>query len=235
MSEGCGCSTGPAGDGCADRAALIRDAFRLEWLTVGWMVIEAVVAIGSGIAAGSLSLVAFGADSVIELLSAGVLIWRLTVEIKRGQAFAVDAEERARRVAGALLFALAATVVADAVWGLWQHRSAQDSWPGLMVTVAAIPAMAWLSRRKLAVAKALASQALRADAMESITCGYLSIIVVAGLVAQRCMDAWWIDSVTSLGIVWFLVKEGREAWTGEGCGCVGPAKGCAADDRPGVR
>lgn len=86
-----------------------------------------------------------------------------------------------------------------------------------MVTAIAVPAMYWLSRRKLAVADALGSAAMRADAMERITCGYLSVVVLIGLGAQAVVGMWWIDDVTSLVIVWLLVKEGREAWMGDGC------------------
>ena len=114
--------------------ALIREAFRLEWLTIGWMSIEAVVAIGSGLMAGSLVLTAFGVDSLIELTSAGVLIWRLTVELRRGQAFSENAERLASRIAGGLLFALAAYVtVSEAAW-ISGHKPARRS-PG--------PASSW--------------------------------------------------------------------------------------------
>ena len=88
-----------------EREALIREAFKLEWLTIGWMSVEAIVALASGLAAGSLVLVAFGLDSVIELASAGALVWRLTVELRRGQAFSVNAERLASQIAGGLLFA----------------------------------------------------------------------------------------------------------------------------------
>jgi Protein of unknown function (DUF2975) len=101
---------------------LIQRAFRLEWLTVIWMMAETAVAIGAGIAAHSLLLVAFGIDSIIEIISACVLIWRLSVELRRGRAFSEAAERRASRIAGTLLFALALYVVAGAAWGLWQHR-----------------------------------------------------------------------------------------------------------------
>src|SRR5215472_15685646 len=101
-----------------DRTQLIRDAFRLEWLTIGWMVVEAVVALASGIAAGSLVLVAFGLDSVIELMSAGVLVWRLSVELRDCRASSENAERIASRIGGSLLFALAAYVIASAGWSL---------------------------------------------------------------------------------------------------------------------
>jgi len=202
-----------------ERPALIRRAFRLEYATVAWMMVEAAVAIWAGMQAASVSLLAFGIDSLIELASAGVLIWRLTVELRHGQAFAEGAERRASRMAGGLLFALAAYVVTAAGWKLWTQTGETFSWPGLVITMLAIPVMSVLARQKIAAAEALGSGAMRADAMEGVTCGWLSVVVVVGLIAQGLTDAWWVDSVTSLGIVWFLVKEGREAWSGEECCC----------------
>ncbi len=200
-----------------DRGALIQEAFRLEWLTIGWMTVEAVVAIASGLAAGSLLLTAFGLDSVIELASAGVLIWRLRVELRQGQTFSDAAELRASRIAGALLFALAAYVTAAAVWSLWTKQGETFSWPGFVVALAAIPSMRYLAYRKIAVAAKLGSRALRADAMEAVTCGWLSFVVVIALAAQWAFGAWWIYGVGSLAIVWLLIKEGREAWFHQTC------------------
>ena len=202
-----------------NRPGLIRQAFRLEWLTVGWMVIEAGVSIASGLAAGSLILLAFGLDSVIELISAGVLIWRLSVELRHGQAFSERAERLAGRIGGGLLFALAAYVVASAGWGLWAHHNERFSLPGLFVTALAIPIMRYLARHKIALADKLGSRAMRADAMESVTCGWLSLVAVVSLAVEAVTGLWWVDSVGSLVIVWFLVKEGREAWNNEDCCC----------------
>ncbi len=199
------------------RAALIQRAFTLEWITVAWMTIEAGVAIASGTIAHSLTLVAFGIDSVIELASAGVLMWRLTVEIKQGREFSEAAEERASKIAGTLLFALALYVVGSALWSLWHRQGAEFPVPGLLVALVAIPTMYMLSKAKIHVADGLGSRALRADAVEAITCGYLSIVVVVGLLSQVLFHAWWVDGVTSLAIVYFLVKEGREAWAGDDC------------------
>jgi divalent metal cation (Fe/Co/Zn/Cd) transporter len=203
----------------AERGRLIRRAFRLEYVTVAWMVAEATVATWSGVRAGSVSLLAFGLDSLIELASAGVLIWRLIVELRHGQAFAESAERTASRVAGGLLFALAAYVVAAAAWSLWTRTGQDFSWPGLMVAACAMPVMYVLARRKVAVADALGSRAMRADAMEAIACGWLSLVVVVGLVVEWLTRAWWVDAMTSLGIVWFLIREGREAWNNEECAC----------------
>jgi len=198
-----------------DRAALIRRAFRLEWLTVGWMTIEAVVALVAGIGAGSLVLVAFGLDSIIELISAGVLMWRLSTELRHGQAFSEAAERLASRIGGVLLMMLATYVVLAAGWNLWVRHGEAFSLPGLVVTILAIPIMRYLARRKIDLAAELGSRALRADAVEAITCGWLSLVAVVSLGAQAIFGFWWIDSVGSLAIVWLLVKEGREAWSGE--------------------
>jgi divalent metal cation (Fe/Co/Zn/Cd) transporter len=198
------------------RLNLVRRAFRLEWFTAGWMLIEAAVAIGAGVAAHSLSLIAFGADSLIELVSAGVLLWRLNVELRPGEEFPEKVEHRASRISAALLFVLAAYVVVNAAYGLWRREGQEFSTPGLILTVLAIPVMWWLARAKVRVAAQIGSRALRADAVESITCGYLSGIVVLGLIVQFLMpEWWWVDSNASLVIVVLLVKEGREAWEGQ--------------------
>jgi divalent metal cation (Fe/Co/Zn/Cd) transporter len=200
-----------------NRAALIEQAFRLEYVTIAWMTLEAAVAIGSGVIAGSVTLTAFGTDSLIELASAGVLVWRLNVELRHGQVFADSAEGTASRIGGALLFALAAYVVVSAGWRLWTREGAEFSLPGLIISVLAVPVMYFLSRRKLQVASWLDSRALRTDAVESITCGWLALVVVGALVTQFFIDAWWIDPLASLGVVWFVIREGREAWEGDGC------------------
>jgi len=196
---------------------MVRRAFRLEWLSAAWMLIEAMVAIGSGIAAHSLSLVAFGADSIIELASAGVLLWRLNVEMRLGEDFPEIAEHRASKTAGALLFALAAYVIASAAYGLSRHEGQEFSGPGFVLALLAMPIMYFLATAKMRIADQIGSRALRADAVESITCGYLSSMVVLGLLAQLLFGAWWIDSVASLAIVVLLAKEAREAWRGEDC------------------
>jgi divalent metal cation (Fe/Co/Zn/Cd) transporter len=203
----------------ANRADLIRSAFVLEWLTLAWVILEAAVGTWASIEAHSVSLMAFGADAVIEALSACVLLWRLNVEVRAGHTFAENAESRASKIGGALLFALAVYVVVSAAWGLWAREGQEFSTLGLAITAATIPVMYVLAKRKVAVAEMIGSRALRADAMESITCGWLSFVILAGLLVQLMLGAWWIDSVTSLAIVYFLLKEGREAWAVKECGC----------------
>jgi divalent metal cation (Fe/Co/Zn/Cd) transporter len=205
--------------GGVQRSDLIRTAFVLEWITLIWVTLEAAVGIWAAIEARSTSLMAFGIDSVIEAISASVLIWRLNVELRHGAAFSEDAERVASRVSAVLLFALAAYVVASAAWSLWTRQGEQFTAAGLAITVATIPVMYFLARRKIAIAEQIGSRALRADAVETLTCGWLSFVVVIGLSAQLAIGAWWIDSVTSLAIVYVLVKESREAWAVEDCGC----------------
>lgn len=219
-TSGCAGSCGSAesaGSIPEARTALIKRAFRLEWLTIIWMAVEAAVAIGAGLVAGSLTLLAFGLDSIIELASAGVLIWRLTVELRRGQDFSEQAERIASRTGAVLLYALALYIVTGAAWSLWMRHGESFSLPGLVIALLAMPIMTLLARRKIAIATALGSRAMRADAAESITCGWLSLVVVVGLLADRLFGAWWVDAVTSLAIVWFVVKEAHEAWSGEAC------------------
>jgi divalent metal cation (Fe/Co/Zn/Cd) transporter len=181
------------------------------------MIIEAIVATAAGIVSGSLVLIAFGLDSVVELISAGVLMWRLTVELHHGRAFSEGAERIASRIGGALLIALAAYVVITAGLNLWTRHTGEFSLTGFIVALLAIPVMRYLARGKIELANQLGSGALRADAMESVTCGWLSAVAVVSLSVRAVSGIWWIDSVGSLAIVWLLVKEGREAWQGECC------------------
>jgi divalent metal cation (Fe/Co/Zn/Cd) transporter len=102
-------------------------------------------------------------------------------------------------------------------WNLWARHTEEFSLPGFIVTLLAIPVMQYLAHEKIKLANQLGSRALRADAMESVTCGWLSVVAVVSLSAQAASGVWWIDSVGSLAIVWLLVKEGREAWRGECC------------------
>lgn len=192
------------------------------------MTIEAAVAIASGVSAHSVTLVAFGADSVIELISAGVLIWRLDVELRRGREFSEHAERRAARINGVLLYVLALYIIVSALWSLLHHRGEMFSVSGFALALLAIPIMYLLAKSKLVLAQRIGSRALRADAVESVTCGYLSFVVVIGLAAQWLVHAWWVDAATSLVIVYFIFREAREAWSGEQCGCDDSSSSCAA-------
>lgn len=200
----------------------VRAALRLEALTLAWMIIEAAVSIGAGLMAGSLLLVAFGADSVIELISACVLFARLRAEERAlpGNTEAIEVMEmRAARVAGWLLYGLSAYVILQALYGLTHRHQAETSWWGMGVAVIAAFGMPLLAKAKIRVADEIGSKALRADAMETFTCGYLSWVLLAGLAANAVFYWWWLDSTVSLAIVPLLLREAKEAITGECCGC----------------
>ncbi len=198
------------------RSELIHWALKLEGVTVAWMATEAIIAVASGLSAGDVALLAWGIDSIIELASAAVLIWRLSVEL-HGRHFAESAERTASRLTGVLLFALAGYVVISAGWSFWFRQQANFSAAGLAVSVLAVPVMYSLGTQKLQVARALESGALRADAVEAIACGWLSLVVIVDLLAELLFHVWWLDPIASLGIVWFLLKEGHEAWSAECC------------------
>lgn len=198
-----------------DRPALLRRAVALEWFTVAWMLVEAAVGIWAGVSVHSLSIVAFGIDSLIEIASAAVLLWRLISELHQHAAFADVTEQTARRLAGVLLLGLAAYIIAAAAWRLWTRTGQSFSLSGFAVTAITVPLMYWLSHRKLALADVLGSRALHADAAQSIACGYLSFAVCVGLIAQLILGAWWVDVATSVAILYFVIQEGREALAGE--------------------
>lgn len=204
-------------------AAGLRAGLRLEAVSIAWMVAEAAVSIGAGVAAGSLLLIAFGADSIIELVSAALLFWRLRRQalglLPDGEALEA-LERKVSRIAGFLLYALSAYVVAQAVYGLTHRHQAETSWPGIAVAVVAAFGMPLLARAKIRVADAIGSRALRADAMETFTCGYLSWALLAGLAANALLHWWWLDGAAALAVVPLLLKEAREAMTGE-CRCRG--------------
>ena len=201
----------------------MQTALRLEVLTIGWMLIEASVSIGAGVMAGSVLLLAFGVDSVIELISASVLFHWLRKEASgagKGGAEIEVLEHRAARIAGYLLYALAAYVVLQSGYGLLHRHTAETSWVGISVALVAALGMPVLAKAKIRVADRIGSKALRADAMETFTCGFLSWVLLAGLAANALLHWWWLDSVAALVLVPFLIKEGREALTGE-CSCDG--------------
>jgi len=195
-------------------------ALRLEVVTIVWMVIEAGVALGAGIVARSLLLFAFGIDSGIELASAIVVFRRFQIESRGrfgGELDTVKATERkTARIAGYLLLLLSAYVLVQAIFGLVSRHKAETSPVGIGLAVIAAVAMPILAKAKLQIAGKIASRSLRADAMETITCGYLAWILLAGLALNAVTHWWWVDSVASLGIIPLLVHEGWEAVADEG-------------------
>jgi divalent metal cation (Fe/Co/Zn/Cd) transporter len=205
------------------RAADLKFALLLTYITLAWMTIEGAASLLLGWVSKSLLLEAFGIDSVIELFSAVVLLWRLQVESRgRADAARVEAvEQRASRLVGYTLYFLVAYVLFNSAYGLFiAHRvtDTHESVWGIVIGLIAKIGMPILAGFKLKVAARLNSRALRADAIESITCGYLSIVLMVGLAATWLFDWWWLDSVAALALIPFLIKEGRAAISG-GCEC----------------
>lgn len=207
----------------ASRADAVRLGLLLTYITLGWMTVEGAASLLLGWASKSLLLEAFGIDSVIELFSAAVLLRRLRIEAS-GTATSeyVDlVEHRAARLIGYSLYALVAYVVLNSGYGLFIAKRITDThesvW-GILIGLVAKIGMPILAAYKLKVAARLNSGALRADAIESITCSYLSIVLMVGLAATRILGWWWLDSVAALALIPFLIKEGREAIRGQ-CDC----------------
>jgi divalent metal cation (Fe/Co/Zn/Cd) transporter len=211
------------------RDALVRAGVRVELLTIAWMLLEAAVALGAGVAARSVALTAFGLDSLIELVSGGALLWRLVTEARGSSLQRVErAEQRAAWVTGVALILLCGYVVATAALSLLTHTHAESSAVGMglaLVAVAGMPALAW---RKRALAAPLGSAALRGDAACSITCAYMAGTLLVGLTLNALFGWWWADSLAALGLLYWLVPEAREAIAGARAGH--GACTCGADD-----
>ena len=206
----------------SQRSEDVRLALLLTYITLGWMTIEGAASLLLGWASKSLLLEAFGIDSVVELFSAGVLLWRLRVEAKGNadEALVEDVERRAARLVGYTLYLLVVYVICNSAYGLFvAHRvtDTHESVWGILIGLVAKIGMPILAGFKLKVAARLGSRALRADAIESITCGYLSIVLMVGLAATWLVGWWWLDSVAALALIPFLIKEGRAAISGKEC------------------
>jgi divalent metal cation (Fe/Co/Zn/Cd) transporter len=184
----------------------------IQTLTLIWMSVEAVVSLGAAWMARSPALLAFGGDSAVELLSAGVVFWRFYAPSHRERA-----EERAGRIAGGLLFVVAAFVVTTSVLTLLGHIEARPSFIGIALLVLAAMIMPWLAAQKRQLSSAAASAALRADAAESAVCGYLALIALAGLVVNAVWKVSWADPVAALALLPLIIREGWEAWKGKPC------------------
>lgn len=203
----------------ASQSASARAGVRIEAITVVWMTIEAAVAIGAGVAAHSALLVAFGLDSVLELVTGAALLWRLWTE-QRGAALA--RVERAERIAawitGVGLMLLCVYIVGVALLDLVTRAEASTSVAGLALAAAAVigmPALAW---RKRVIARQLNSAALRGDAACSLTCAYMAGALLVGLALHMLLGWWWVESVALLAFLYWLIPEAREALEGARAG-----------------
>jgi len=196
----------------SERSRLLARGVWLEVLTIGWNAIEAFVAIGAGIAAGSVALIGFGLDSVIESISGIALYRRLTFELKGASETASEASDRrALWFVGISFYLIAAYVLYDALTSLIQRGAPESSPLGIglaAVSLVVMPLLAWAKRR---TGEALQSRALIADAAETFVCAYLSFALLLGLALNAALGWWWADPVAALLMLPLIVREGREA------------------------
>jgi divalent metal cation (Fe/Co/Zn/Cd) transporter len=200
---------------CGDAQAPARASRKVLWLqgiTLAWMLMECGVSIYAAKVAHSAALLAFGSDSLVELLSASVVLAQCIPGV-------TITGRRAGRVAGGLLFLLALIVAATAIASLMLRMKPEASPLGMAITIAALlamPGLAWLKRRE---ARRSGNIALAADAVQSATCAYLALVTLAGLAVNAVFHVAWMDSLAALVAVPILIKEGRSAWQGQNCGC----------------
>lgn len=201
-----------------DRSRLLDRGLRLEYLTVGWNIVEGLIAVGAGVAAGSVALIGFGVDSFVETISGAVLIWRLSAETRGtlDEESVERVEEQAERLVGVAFLVLAAYVAFEAVRSLLNQEAPLASPIGIALTALSIAVMLWLARAKQRTGEALGSRALIADAQQTYACWYLSVVTLVGLAVNAVFGLWWADPVAALGIVVLLIREGVEAFRGEG-------------------
>ena len=202
-----------------ERQAALTRGRRLEYLTVAWNSLEAVVSILAGMIAGSIALVGFGLDSVIETSSGVALLWRLSHANER----TADARERAERISlrivGLSFLLLAAYVAYEAVRDLWTRQAPEHSIPGIVIAALSLVVMPLLARSKRNVARLLNSSALKADSRQTDLCAYLAAILLGGLLFNFLFGWWWADPVAGIIMVPIIVREGVEALRGDPCSC----------------
>ncbi|PYT71650.1 MAG: cation transporter [Acidobacteria bacterium] len=191
---------------------IVQRVIRIQVLTLVWMTVEAGVSLGAAWAARSPALLGFGGDSAVELLSAAVVLWRF-YSPSPGE----RSEQRAARLAGGLLFALAAFVALASILTPLGHVEARSSPIGIVVLVLAAGVMPWLAKQKRQLSAATSSAALRADAAESAVCGCLALIALAGLAFNAIWGVRWADPVAALLLLPLIVREGWEAMKGKPC------------------
>lgn len=193
---------------------LRRRALALAALTIAWNVVEAVVAVAAGVAAGSIALVGFGFDSTIEVLSAWVVVWQFRAELRGG--YDEERERRALRLIGVTFFVLAAYVSVEAVRDLFFIGTEPDeSAVGIALAALSLVVMPLLAWAKNRTADQLGSPTLRADAIETLLCSWLSAALLAGLVLNATVNWWWADPLAALVIAGLATREGLEAIRGD--------------------
>ena len=196
----------------SDRAHHLRRGRRLEYFTLGWNLLEALVAVVAGGIAGSIALIGFGVDSLIECVSGAVLLWRLSSPVHDE-----SREKLALRLVGVSFFVLAAYVGVEAVKSLVTREPPDASIPGIVLSILSLIVMPLLARAKRRVAADIGSRALVADSRQTDLCAYLSAILLVGLALNALFGWWWADPVAALIMAPIIAREGVEAWRGEVC------------------
>lgn len=197
------------------RTGLIKRGQRLEYFTIGYNSLEGLVAIISGLIAGSIALVGFGFDSLIEVTSGVALLWRLNADVDEGKREQVEAV--ALRIVGVLFLALAVYVSYESIKSLWSRESPKASVTGIVLAITSLVVMPLLVRAKRKVARGISSRAMAADSKQTELCTYLSAILLGGLLVNALLGWWWADPVAALVMVPIIGKEGIEALRGEHC------------------
>ena len=208
-------TTVPAGGSVAERDGLVRRAQLLAWIGLGWHVIEAAVAIAAGVIAGSVALIGFGADSLIEVGAGVVVLWLMA----GGRSSSPRAERRAQQLIAASFFVLALYVGVEAVRDLLDGHHPEASWVGIVLSVVTLATMPPLAVAKRRVGDRLGSSATTSESRQTMLCAYMSAALLAGLAANAIAGWWWADPVAALVIAGIAVREGRDAWRGDTCGC----------------
>jgi len=207
----------PAGPTPAERARLERRARLLAWVGIGWHVVEALIAVIAGVVAGSIALVGFGADSMIEAVAGFVVVWLFTGS-RLGSS---HAERRAQQMIAVSFYILAAYVGVEATRTLINASHPQTSWVGIALAAFTAMTMPLLARAKRNVGTQLNSAAAVKEASQTSLCAYLSVALLIGLGTNALFGWWWADPLAALAITAVALKEGRASWRGEGC-----ADGC---------
>lgn len=198
----------------SDRRPLLRRAVWLEYFTVAWNVVEAAIAVTAGVIAGSIALIGFGLDSLIEVTAAAALLWRLKKELRGGELSDDEhsaLERRALLVVGLTFFALALYILIEAGYNLASGREAAESPVGIALAAVSLAVMPALALAKQRLARRLNSSALASDAMETWICSYLSLVLLVGLGLNVLFEWGWADSLAALAMLPLIVKEGWEA------------------------
>jgi divalent metal cation (Fe/Co/Zn/Cd) transporter len=205
----------------------------LSWLSLAWMTVEGAVAIAAGIVAGSIALVGFGLDSAIEGFASVIIIWRFTGH----RVFSHAAEQRAQKLVAVQFFLLAPYVAVESVKGLIAGDHPEVSWVGIGLAIGSVVLMPMLGIAKQRLADQLGSAATAGEGRQNMLCAYLAGALLIGLLGNALVGAWWLDPAVGLLIAGVAVKEGVDAWRGEGCcvsspldGGVGFADHCCEDD-----